>query len=164
MQYNGTLYLLVRDPTSPTVAAIVANLTQSLSGLVGDAGVRQGPIIEPIQGLPVWQPSADAINDLMYCGYEDSRCNGTSNQYNELPLAWDFLNTTSSGTFNIRMWYNATDMFGDEGGSGGGPPQIVRMHQGVNTAANAFLEWTLGPDYKAQMIGIMDMPKVKSIF
>ncbi len=32
--------------------------------------------------------------------------------------------------------------------------------QGLNKAANAFLQWALGANYTASLIGIMDFPRV----
>lgn len=31
--------------------------------------------------------------------------------------------------------------------------------QGVNLAANAFLRWSLGPQYNARLLALMEMPK-----
>ena len=31
--------------------------------------------------------------------------------------------------------------------------------QGINLAANAFLRWSLGPQYSAKLLAIMEMPK-----
>lgn len=64
------------DPTSPEsqeslVAAEVA---------VAAAGYRASTAadisVSPLGTEPVYIPSADAINRLLYCGYRDSYCNG----------------------------------------------------------------------------------------
>lgn len=34
--------------------------------------------------------------------------------------------------------------------------------QGINLATNAFLQAALGPDYQAQLLGLMEMPKVST--
>ena len=33
------------------------------------------------------------------------------------------------------------------------------LHQGLNLATNAFLRWSLGSEYSAKLLAIMEMPK-----
>lgn len=52
-------------------------------------------------------------------------CNDTF-AFNEISQAWDFQDTsTTSGTFNTRMWYNATGRYGVYQT----PPTLVRVNQ-----------------------------------
>lgn len=62
-----------------------------------------------------------------------SRCDGTS-QINEIAQAYDFQSSApQQGLFSALMWYNATGMYGREGGA---PPYILRVNQ-VRAAAGA---------------------------
>ena len=36
------------------------------------------------------------------------------------------------------------------------------MWQGLNLATNAFLRWSLGPEYSARLLAVMEMPKVET--
>eukprot|EP00887_Chlorella_sp_A99_P004767 scaffold4.g4767.t1 len=71
-----------------------------------------------------------------------------------LQQAWDWQDTNAS-RLSFVMYYNATSkwLLDDS------PPNLLRVNQGLNLAANAWLAWALGPGHGAQLAGLMDVPK-----
>ncbi|GAB4824041.1 hypothetical protein N2152v2_011087 [Parachlorella kessleri] len=153
--YNASLFLAVPDANDPAAAAAAALLTATVDN--SSFGQAQGlPTFTPVTAESVYEPSSDDINRLLYCGYRQARCDGTTRiqQYSQ---AWDWRDTSADGKFDVVMWYNATGRFGDRGGA---PPEIVRVNQGLNKAANAYIQWALGSNLTATLIGISDFPRV----
>lgn len=137
-----------------TVAEINATLALLAEAMAGPN--VQAPTISAVALESVYSPSPDDINSQLYCGYRQSRCNGTSS-INAVLQAWDFGATSNeTATFDARMWYNATGRFGTAGNL---PTQLLRLNQGINRATNAFLAWALGPQYSAPLLGVMSTPK-----
>ena len=116
--------------------------------------------VNPLESEQVYVESADAINDLLYCGYAESRCNNGSAEINEYTNAWDFSGTDfDAGKYNMRFWYNATGRFP---GNGQAPTFIVRVQAAINSATNAFLRRSVGATSIARFVGTMAMPKPAS--
>lgn len=156
--YNGTLSLMSPDPNSPSEQALLANVTAGISLAAANANTTL--TVVPLATQQVWVPSADDINQELYCGYKQARCNGTS-VIEGITNAWDFGNTNpAAGQYSMRLWYNGTGRYDDGGNQ---PTQVVRVHAAINVATNAFLKWALGMSGAAQLVGIMEMPKVRLI-
>jgi ABC-type multidrug transport system ATPase subunit len=161
--YNGSLSLLVSDATSASTRSandLVSTTIDSLSN--GAVSVSVGPLAMD----QVFLPTADDINQQLYCGYADARCNSTS-EINGYVGAYDFGNTNPvNGTYSVRMWYNATRRYGDGGQQ---PTQAVRVHGALNAATDAFLQKAINPSGTAatstigggfaRLAGLMEMPK-----
>lgn len=140
-----------------SAAATVAEINATMALLAAAMGSNvQAPTVSPVALEQVFLASPDDINSQLYCGYRQSRCNGTS-ATDAILQAWDFGGTSNAtGTYAARMWYNATGRYGVEGNR---PTQLLRLNQGINRATNAFLSWALGPQYSATLLGIMGTPK-----
>lgn len=152
--YNGTLSLLTSDANDPaTQAALVAVNTALNSSEPENAPPLS---VVPLETEQVYVDSIDAINEMLYCGYKQARCNGTS-EINEFTNAWDFSGTDfDTGKYQMRLWYNATGRYP---GVGNAPTEIVRVQAAINAGTNAFLRNVLGPDAIARFVGVMTMPK-----
>lgn len=149
--YNGTLSMLTKNTSDPQSAAALAVIQASLAGT---------PLtIAPLQTEQVYVDSAEEINNMLYCGYEQARCNG-SLDINAYTNAWDFSGTDfAAGKYSMRFWYNATGRYPANGQA---PTEIVRVQAAINSATNAFLRKTIGPNALARFVGVMTMPKPAS--
>ncbi|RMZ55176.1 hypothetical protein APUTEX25_005454, partial [Auxenochlorella protothecoides] len=159
--YNASMYMMVADAAAPAAVVTADLLGTAIAGAANSlgGGGLVAPTFTPTTGEPVWEANDSTINSMLYCGYARAWCNDTF-AFNEISQAWDFQDTsTTSGTFNTRMWYNATGRYGVYQT----PPTLVRVNQGINLATNAFLQAALGPDYQAQLLGLMEMPKGATI-
>lgn len=152
--YNGSLSLLTSDPSAPGSQAALQAVRQVLAQSTNLGGDEL--TVTPLQTQQVYVESAQGINDLLYCGYKQARCNSTS-EINEFTNAWDFSGTDfDQGTYSMRFWYNATGRFP---ATGNAPTMLVRVQAAVNAATNAFLRNAVGEDAMARLIGLMQMPK-----
>ncbi|KAL4523256.1 hypothetical protein Ndes2437B_g00384 [Nannochloris sp. 'desiccata'] len=164
--YNGSLSLLATDAAAPgTVSA--AELASATMNSLANGAVSVS--ISPLGMDQVFLPTVDDINSQLYCGYEAARCNSTA-EINGYIGAYDFGNTNPvNGTFSLRMWYNATNRYGEGGQQ---PTQAVRVHAALNAATDAFLQQAIitndpstaaaGDEVGgalARLAGIMEMPK-----
>ncbi|KAL6775733.1 ABCA3A [Auxenochlorella protothecoides x Auxenochlorella symbiontica] len=159
--YNASMYMMVADAAAPAAVVTADLLGTAIAGAANSlgGGGLVAPTFTPTTGEPVWEANDSTINSMLYCGYARAWCNDTF-AFNEISQAWDFQDTsTTTGTFNTRMWYNATGRYGVYQT----PPTLVRVNQGINLATNAFLQAALGPDYQAQLLGLMEMPKGATI-
>ena len=155
--YNGTLSMLAADATSPAALAALTVINATLTQASANAN-NSGLSLVALGTQPVWLPSVDDVNQALYCGYRAARCNGTS-AINAVTNAWDFGGTTAAGgVYSLRLWYNATGRYA---GDGNAPTALVRVQGAFNAATNAFLRWSLGPEYGARLVGLMEMPKVR---
>lgn len=149
--YNGTLSMLTKNASDP----------QSIAALEAiRAALATTPLtIAPLEAQQVYVESVEDINAMLYCGYKQSRCNGSS-EINAYTNAWDFSGTDfDSGMYQMRFWYNATGRYP---GNGQAPTQIVRVQSAINAATNAFLRKTIGQNGLARFVGLMTMPKPSS--
>ena len=152
--YNGSLSLLTDDNSAPGTEGALSLLSAITGNLVVPLTVNR------LESEQVYVESADAINDLLYCGYAESRCNNGSAEINEYTNAWDFSGTDfDAGKYNMRFWYNATGRFP---GNGQAPTFIVRVQAAINSATNAFLRRSVGATSIARFVGTMAMPKPAS--
>ena len=152
--YNGSLSLLTSDPSAPGSQAALQAVRQVLAQSTNLGGDEL--TVTPLQTQQVYVDSAQGINELLYCGYKQARCNSTS-EINEFTNAWDFSGTDfDQGTYSMRFWYNATGRFP---ATGNAPTMIVRVQAAANAATNAFLRNAVGEDAIARLIGMMQMPK-----
>ena len=143
--------MLTKNTSDPQSAAALAVIQASLAGT---------PLtIAPLQTEQVYVDSAEEINNMLYCGYEQARCNG-SLDINAYTNAWDFSGTDfAAGKYSMRFWYNATGRYPANGQA---PTEIVRVQAAINSATNAFLRKTIGPNALARFVGVMTMPKPAS--
>lgn len=150
--YNGTLSMLTSNSSDPQSLAALNAIRDSLQ--------PSTPLsLVPLQTEQIFVDSPEEINSMLYCGYKQSRCNGTS-EINEYSNAWDFSGTDfGTGKYQMRFWYNATGRFP---GNGQAPTQIVRVQAAINAATNAFLRKSVGPNALARFVGVMTMPKPSS--
>uniref|UniRef100_A0A1D2A8G4 ABC transporter domain-containing protein n=1 Tax=Auxenochlorella protothecoides TaxID=3075 RepID=A0A1D2A8G4_AUXPR len=155
--YNASLTAVVRNASSPSVSLFLDQLGTSLDALSNAVGLGLAvPSISPVTGEPAWQANASAINRFLYCGYPQIRCGGRVQEDYEVSQAWDFQNTSvETGQYNVRMWFNGTgrvDVYNSF-------PSLLRVNQGINLAANSFLQRALGPGYQSRLLGFQEMPK-----
>lgn len=145
--YNATLLNLVDNPAAQS-SIDSETYVQGKLNLAAQLGISSlnDLAFNLTQIFTNWSGSSQ-IDDQLYCGYRQARCNGTS-----AIQAWDFQNTTSTA-YNMRLMYNGTAR-GDQG-----PPVILRVNQGINRATNAFLQWALGDTYQTWLLGLQEMPK-----
>ena len=154
-EYNGSLSMLTSDPSAPGSQAALQAIRQVLSQSSTNRGGDE-LTVTPLQTQQVFVESVQGINELLYCGYKQARCNSTS-EINEFTNAWDFSGTDfDQGTYSMRFWYNATGRFP---GTGNAPTMIVRVQAAANAATNAFLRNAVGEDAIARLVGLMQMPK-----
>ena len=157
-KYNGSLSVLTDDNAAPGTQ----NAMQLVNAITGNLVV---PLTaSPLQSEQVYVESADAINEMLYCGYGEARCvneqNNGSSQINEYTNAWDFSATDfDAGRYAMRFWYNATGRYP---GNGQAPTMIVRVQAAINSATNAFLRRSVGATSLARFVGTMAMPKPAS--
>ncbi|KAL0046688.1 hypothetical protein WJX82_007270 [Trebouxia sp. C0006] len=108
------------------------------------------------QELPVWSTDTNTLDRTIFCGYKEANCNQTSSvlTFGEYSQAWDFRNSVV-GQLQVDAYYNASK----DPNAGNSSPLAVRVNQGLNLATNAFLRWSLGSQYSAKLLAIMEMPK-----
>lgn len=107
------------------------------------------------QEEPVWSGSTDALDRTIFCGYREANCNQASLlTFAEYSQAWDFRNT-AVGQLRVDVYANSSK----DPDVGNSAPLNLRINQGVNLATNAFLRWSLGPQYSAKLLALMEMPK-----
>jgi ABC-type multidrug transport system ATPase subunit len=160
--YNGTLYnmLGLNDTDSSSNSSSTAVLTAffELASQSDRTGQINLPPPAPLNVEPVWQENADDINNLLYCGYRQARCNGTVGITNGITGAYDFLNSSSTqGSFNMRMWYNETGRYGTSGQ--GEPTRNLRVNAPLNAAVNAWIKSAIDETAAALLVGLMELPK-----
>ncbi|KAL0019993.1 hypothetical protein WJX79_010913 [Trebouxia sp. C0005] len=108
------------------------------------------------QEIPVWSTDTSTLDRTIFCGYKEANCNQTSSvlTFGEYSQAWDFRNTVA-GQLQVDAYHNASK----DPNAGNSSPLAVRVNQGLNLATNAFLRWSLGAQYSAKLLAIMEMPK-----
>lgn len=133
--YNDTTYSYLANTTMGVLDAIPVICVDS-----------------PTQYLPTWQ----AVQDAIYCGYRQARCNGTSvtDQYS---AAWNFQDTNATN-FNVEVAYNRTILTGTND-RGRRPLPPARIPQSFNLAFNTWIKNFINSNYTAQLLGISGMPK-----
>mmetsp|Transcript_12375 Transcript_12375/g.35287 ORF Transcript_12375/g.35287 Transcript_12375/m.35287 type:complete len:983 (+) Transcript_12375:143-3091(+) len=152
--YNGSLSLLTDDNTAPETRVAL----DFMNGLASNFAASL--TFSPLESEQVYVESVDAINELLYCGYAESRCYNGSAEINEYTNAWDFSETDfDAGKYKMRFWYNATGRFP---GNGQAPTMMVRVQAAINSATNAFLRRSVGDTNIARLVGMMAMPKPSS--
>ncbi|GIL71728.1 hypothetical protein Vretimale_837 [Volvox reticuliferus] len=102
------------------------------------------------------EPDVDSMDKAVYCGFKQSRCNGTS-VINEYPLSYEYYKTTSD-SLSFSLYYNGTDKEGP-----GNVPLSMRLNTGLSGAVMAWLNNTLmgntGLVNAVRLLGTMAMPK-----
>ncbi|GAX86267.1 hypothetical protein CEUSTIGMA_g13679.t1 [Chlamydomonas eustigma] len=99
--------------------------------------------------------NASGINNLLYCGYEQSRCNGTS-FIQEYSAAWDFGNSSAS-SLSLNAWYNQTSTTA----GGGGPGTTFRLPGLLNLGVKAWWMESVSNASSVpsvELLGLMSMP------
>ncbi|KAK9805638.1 hypothetical protein WJX72_009637 [[Myrmecia] bisecta] len=150
---NATgVYNMVPDCASDTSTA-------QLNTLLAGTGLTGQNNFTCTAAQTVWSANASAIDGVLYCGWKDARCNATTNApiINAYDTSYDFLDT-GAGKFRLAMYLNDTNI-GNPAASRG-PEDPNRIQKPVNQAVNAFLVYALGTKYKAQLLAIMDFPKL----
>jgi len=153
---NLPVYNMVPNCSATGVANSTAALGRVLGTSETNGGINFGASdLQCTSQVANFLPDPAAINSELYCGFYQAKCN-TSNPFaeNAYVHAYDFGNTTR-GQLGLVLWYNDTNALN----ATGGPPNIQRLNQGLNMATNAFLQWALGPQYEATLLGITNMPK-----
>ncbi|KAL3145247.1 hypothetical protein ABBQ32_000991 [Trebouxia sp. C0010 RCD-2024] len=140
-------------PSTCASDTTTALLNQAIAGS-SDNFVRSS--FNCTQELPVWSATPDALDRAIFCGYKDANCARTNAvTFAEYSQAWDFRNT-AVGRLEADIYSNTSK---DQNFGSGAPPLNLRINQGLNLAANAFLRWSLGPQYSARLLALMEMPK-----
>lgn len=109
------------------------------------------------------QPSAAQLEDRLYCGYRQARCNLSNPINNDYMASYDF-HASGAASLNLDMYTNTTDADG-----GGGPPRAKRLPGALTAAVSAWWRTTHGGDAAAgaggsavDLLGVMSMPKAES--
>lgn len=153
--YNGSLYLLSSNTSTGGMSQALSIVNTALNQ---DFATNGGDTLTavPLQTEQVFVGSAAEINNILYCGYKQARCNSTS-EINGYTNAFDFTGTDfQTGNYSMRLWYNATDRYPANGNA---PTEIVRVQAALNAASNAFLRNTIGEQAITRLVGLMQMPK-----
>ncbi|GAB4822597.1 hypothetical protein N2152v2_009643 [Parachlorella kessleri] len=156
--YNASLFLMVPNASDPGAIAVAGQMNSYLQNFQLDQIATELPTVTATGVANVLMASSEAINRELYCGYPQARCDGVQ-QLAQYAQAYDWGDSSPDGKFDVTMWYNATNRYG---GSSGGPPDLVRVNQGMNLAANAYLRWALGSNMSTTLVGLMDFPRVSS--
>ncbi|KAA6409517.1 MAG: ABC transporter A family member 7, partial [Trebouxia sp. A1-2] len=139
--------LTAADLTDP-VATFQSQAAQGVfyGELFGELGLVLGTSLDPVTTYFI-EPAF--VNST-------ANCNQTSSvlTFGEYSQAWDFRNTVA-GQLQVDAYYNASK----DPNAGNASPLAVRVNQGLNLATNAFLRWSLGAQYSAKLLAIMEMPK-----
>eukprot|EP01025_Chloroclados_australasicus_P028913 TRINITY_DN286_c0_g1_i4.p1 TRINITY_DN286_c0_g1~~TRINITY_DN286_c0_g1_i4.p1 ORF type:complete len:1073 (-),score=121.43 TRINITY_DN286_c0_g1_i4:266-3484(-) len=102
--------------------------------------------------------SVQEINDALYCGFKQARCEGFS-ELNEYSAAFDWKDTDDNNLI-LDIWHNDTN----EVGGDDNPPSLQRFSEDMNQGVKAWLQWMsqglISSPLAAQIIGLMDMPKL----
>jgi hypothetical protein len=115
MQYNGTLSLMTPDPTSQATQQALEATSAAIAAASYSPNITEGLSVEPLGTVQVWQPDATAINELLYCGYRQAFCYGSS-EINAYTNAFDFSGTDPGrNSFAMRLFYNSTDRYPNGG-------------------------------------------------
>lgn len=156
---NQPLYNMVPSCNAPIGPAS----TSALSGILGPR-TTGGAINFGVSSVQCTSqdvevlPNAGAIDRALYCGFHQANCNASAPySTNAFVQAYDFKASTTS-RLELRLWYNDTNSLNVTQA----PPYINRLNQGLNMASNAFLRWSLGPQFEARLLGITEMPTAKS--
>ncbi|KAG2490617.1 hypothetical protein HYH03_011009 [Edaphochlamys debaryana] len=101
-------------------------------------------------------PNGTVLNDLLYCGYTQARCNGTPITA-EFPPALEF-DTASTSAFSANVYYNRTFSNTDDNG----PQSYIRVQQSLSSAAQSW--WGVASSsvtnaLASRLLGVMSMPK-----
>eukprot|EP00878_Enallax_costatus_P029362 GHUV01031828.1.p1 GENE.GHUV01031828.1~~GHUV01031828.1.p1 ORF type:complete len:358 (+),score=108.17 GHUV01031828.1:135-1076(+) len=164
-QYNTTLLTMLEamvDASNPAGAAAMINaqLKQGLSGAGGSTGAAMAQVtnlkLNCTDVVTAYQPSKDDLQHTLYCGYYQARCNGTTST-NQYAAAFDWRDSSST-RFAPDLYYN--DTYGLPNNEA--PTKYQRVPQVLNMAVNSWLKTVLGPGYSAELIGVMETPKVAS--
>ncbi|GLC69187.1 hypothetical protein PLESTF_000800000 [Pleodorina starrii] len=105
------------------------------------------------------EPSVAAVDNAVYCGFRQARCNGTSvtNQY---PLAYEYT-AADSDSLAVSILFNGTDAE-----INGGQLKRQRLDSGLSAAVVSWLSGALGANRglakAARLLGSMAMPKQAS--
>lgn len=156
--YNGSLSLLTSNASAPETQAAVQQVESLLQLASSNDGV-QGLTVSPLQMEIVKMNSTEQINEYLYCGYKEARCDSRSDT-NAYTNALDFTGTDfENGKYSMTFWYNSTGRFPANGNA---PTNIVRVQAIMNAATNAFLRNSGGPNIQTKLVGVMQMPKPAS--
>ncbi|GFR42637.1 hypothetical protein Agub_g3573 [Astrephomene gubernaculifera] len=98
------------------------------------------------------QPTETGVNDLLYCGYYQSRCNGTQVTA-EYPAAFEF-SDADVAELAVSVYYNGTDDTGN-----GGRSNSLRIQNPVSAAVSAWWARLTGSGAGMRLMGLMGMPK-----
>ncbi|KAG1659570.1 hypothetical protein FOA52_011926 [Chlamydomonas sp. UWO 241] len=96
-----------------------------------------------------------ALDNTLYCGYNQARCNGTSIT-SQFTGAWDFKDSTTS-SFSTTVYYNGTYE-----SSNNEPVRLLRIPGLVNMAAKAWFRSYIDASSEVpptSLLGVMSMPK-----
>nr|GEZ63834.1 ABC transporter A family member 7-like isoform X1 [Tanacetum cinerariifolium] len=141
--------LYLQGPVYYVQSRCGANFTNSIS--VSIAALHVEKEIKCVQGLNVWRNSSSDINKELYSGY---RKGNTEKKINEIPVAYDFLNSNINN-YNVTVWYNSTYRK-DRANL---PPRLVRVPRSINLVSNAFLQLVAGPSTQMLFDFVKEMPK-----
>ncbi|KAG1674978.1 hypothetical protein FOA52_014773 [Chlamydomonas sp. UWO 241] len=108
--------------------------------------------------IPVPEDSQAAINDVLYCGWADARCNGTVDVSGYV-ATWDFGATSNASAFQATFMHNRTARGSRL------RPRTERTQSLLNTAVrgwvSTYLEPLVGaaPARSVELLGLMSFPK-----
>ncbi len=154
---NSTLVQFLGKVAGPQLQAILAG-AGGAGGAGGAAAAAAGSLLSTLGALNAvkvqcvdaptsYLATTAAIEQKLYCGYYQARCNGVS-ETNQYTAALDFNGATASN-MSVGIYYNDTLAVGG-GGRGGGaagggqPARYQRMAGIVNMGINSWVEKFLG--------------------
>eukprot|EP00798_Chlamydomonas_sp_ICE-L_P006110 gene6110-2714_t len=108
----------------------------------------------------IWvQESAADVDQALFCGFWQARCEGYNRGTSSFGAAWDFANSAESG-LNVTVQYNTTNTY-----YRGSPKPNLRIPTLVSQAAKAWWRTVNGTKDVVppiNLLGLMSMPKASS--
>lgn len=134
----------------------ISNGTNSNGNVIFSAGALQvvctDTVVQPVL-------SVNDINQQLYCGFRQSRCNGSS-VIQEYTGAWDFKDSSLSN-FNTDFYYNSTGN-GDKSDGNRADGSIYNMPALLDMASKAWYRQFVDSSSvvpPTSLLGVMSMPK-----
>ncbi|KAG2425810.1 hypothetical protein HXX76_013435 [Chlamydomonas incerta] len=101
-------------------------------------------------------PNDTAIDDALYCGYYQARCNGSAVTA-QFPPAFEFPSATGADV-DVTIYYNATFLTADS--SGNGRDSYNRVQLPLSGGVMSWYSEVFGFSALPKLLGVMSMPKM----